>query len=305
MEVTLVNRLVYDLPSKQRVGCIAYDGAADMQLWPGPGPDSELRERYGDELQRSLDRELRTVEGRMLEIPSVIRVHRGRLHCNFLAWIATRPAELGTKREPAPPAEVLREGVMTTLRFCAERNVERVAFPALGGGPDEIDRAERLALIVKTAHAYHEECIAAGRAPVVEEVLVCEALLSVFRKAQQQVRGLARAAERAPTKAIPSVGRGRARSASSGSSSRARSTSSTKSKSGKATSRAAGRLTAAEIASARGSVERYSMRATYEEGQYFIHPKFGVGRVITLTGPGKMLCTFEDGTERQLVFGRA
>lgn len=113
MEVTLVNRLVYDLPSKQRVGCIAYDGAADMQLWPGPGPDSELRERYGDELQRSLDRELRTVDGRMLEVPSVIRVHRGRLHCNFLAWIATRPAELGTKREPAPRAEVLREGVMT------------------------------------------------------------------------------------------------------------------------------------------------------------------------------------------------
>ena len=67
MEVTLVNRSVYDLPSRQRVGCIVYDGAADMQLWPGPGPDSDLHEHYGDGLQRALDAELKQVEGRLLE----------------------------------------------------------------------------------------------------------------------------------------------------------------------------------------------------------------------------------------------
>ncbi len=148
-----------------------------MQMWPGPGPDSELREHYGDTLQRALDNELRQVDGRMLSIPSVIRVHPGRLHCNFLAWVASREAEPGTARSSAPTADIIREGVLQVLRFAAERNVERVAFPALGGGPNELDRAERLVLIVKAAHEYHEECFASGRAPVVEEVLVCEALL--------------------------------------------------------------------------------------------------------------------------------
>ena len=70
MEVTLVHRSIYALPSNQRVGCIVYDGAGDMQLWPGPGPDLELTEHYGDTLQRALDTELRQIEGRLLPIPS-------------------------------------------------------------------------------------------------------------------------------------------------------------------------------------------------------------------------------------------
>ncbi|MBX3249866.1 MAG: hypothetical protein KF901_21995, partial [Myxococcales bacterium] len=167
MEVTLVHRSVYGLPSNQRVGCIVYDGAADMQLWPGPGPDNELLEHYGDNLQQMLDTELRQIEGRLLAIPSVVRVHPGRLHCNFLAWVATREPEPGTERTPAPKAELITQAVLEAMRFAAARSVDRIAFAALGAGEGELPRAERLALVVRAAHAYQDECTREGRAPVV------------------------------------------------------------------------------------------------------------------------------------------
>ena len=291
MEVTLVNRSVYSLPSKQRVGCIVYDGPADMQLWPGPGPDSVLAEQWGDGLQRALDTELKQVPGRMLEIPSVIRVTPGRLHCNFLAWVATRPSEPGSTRQPAPDGELLTKAVVKAIEFAAARNVVRIAFGALGAGPGSLSKPERLVLIVKAAHAYHERCFATGTAPVVEEVLVCEGSGPDFRKAKDRVRGLAKAS-------APDVGSGgspapkKRRSASSSSSS------------SKGKTRAAPRLTASEISSAKTGAEKYSMKITYAEGDYFIHPKFGVGKVLGFPAPGQILVGFEDGTERKMVHGR-
>jgi O-acetyl-ADP-ribose deacetylase (regulator of RNase III) len=297
MEVTLVHRSIYALPSNQRVGCIVYDGAADMQLWPGPGPDLELTEHYGDTLQRALDTELRQIEGRLLPIPSIVRVHPGRLHCNFLAWAATRPPEPGTDRTPAPSAEVIQQTVLEALRFAAQRSVERIAFPALGAGPGELPRAERLAIVVRAAHAYQDECTKAGRAPVVEEVLVCEAGVA-FREAKQKVAHLARAEEReARAAAAPPKASAPKKAASSGG--------------GGGRSRAAGpvkhrapALTSDEIARVKGSGERYDMRRTYGEGDFFVHPKFGVGKVVSLPEAHQMNCVFEDGSERKLVHAR-
>lgn len=287
VEVTLVNRSVYSLPSKQRVGCIVYDGSADMQLWPGPGPDSLLSEQYGDGLQRALDTELKQVPGRLLEIPSVIRVTPGRLHCNFLAWLATRASEPGSKRQPAPDAELLTQGVVKAIEFAAERNVTRMAFGALGGGPGELSKPERLVLIVKAAHAYHERCFATGTAPVVEEVLVCDGSGPDFRKAKERVRGLAKASS--PEAAKPKKAKKRR---------------ATKKASGTGKTRAAPRLTADEIATAKTGAEKYSMKLTYAEGDYFIHPKFGVGKVIGFPAPGQILVGFEDGSERKMVHAR-
>lgn len=294
MEVTLVHRSIYALPSNQRVGCIVYDGSADMQLWPGPGPDLELTEHYGDTLQHALDTELRQVEGRLLAIPSIVRVHPGRLHCNFLAWAATRPAEPGTDRAPAPTAEVVQEAVLVALRFAAQRSVERIAFPALGAGPGELPRAERLAIIVRAAHAYQDECTKAGRAPIVEEVLVCEAGVA-FREAKQKVAHLARADER------------EARAASAPKPAAKKSAGGTGSRGGRAAGpvkHRAAALTSDEIARVKGSGERYDMRRTYGEGDFFVHPKFGVGKVVSLPESHQMNCVFEDGSERKLVHSR-
>ena len=264
--------------------------------WPGPGPERELEEHYGAGLQRALDNELRQVDGKKLAIPSVIRVHPGRLHCNFLAWVASRAPEPGTERSKAPGAEVLFDGVVEALRFAAGRSVEKVAFPALGAGPDEMGRAERLAIIVKAAHSYYQECVQAGRSPVVEEVFVCEPSGPAFRDAQKRVGGLVKAVEKQlrPVE-VAEKKEARRRLASKGSSGRSSSKAKTKAPS----------LTAEEALGARRTDVRYSMRSTYAEGDLFVHPKFGAGKVVGLPAPGQMLCVFEDGSERKLVHGRS
>ena len=289
MEVTLVNRSVYELPSKQRVDCLVYDGTADMQLWPGPGPDRDLLDAYGDDLQRSLDVELKQVEGRLLEIPSVIRVQPGRLHCNFLAWIATRAPEPGSDREPAPNVEVLKEAVLAALRFASERNVERIAFPALGAGYQEESREDRLVAIVQAAHEYHEQCAAEGRAPGVEEVLVCEASGPAFRTAKKRLAGLAKAAEpEAPKKAAKKTAKKAAKK---------RSTSTRK-------STAKPKITADELEKAQLSAAPYSMKANYIIGDFFNHPKFGIAKVIDIPAPGSVAVVFEDGALKRMVHQR-
>jgi hypothetical protein len=295
MDVKLLHSSVYDLPSQLRVGVIAHDGAADMQLWPGRGPDGDLKEVWGAGLQDALDVERKQVPGRELPVPGLIRVVRGRLHCDFLLWIATRPPEHEMEREPAPSLDVIRDVVVRALAFVAERNVERIAFPALGEGPGAADRVDRLAAIVEAAHAYHEKCVAEGRAPVVEEVLVCEPLGQYFRAASNRTRALARvstpvaapSAESAP-KAPASGGR---RASSTG---RAKASS----------SRRKAALDEDEVARRRATAGRYDMKQGYASGDWLVHPKFGVGRVEEVPEAQKMIVLFEDGERRQMVHGR-
>ncbi len=285
MDVILLRKSAYELPSKRRVGAIAHDGAADMQLWPGPGADRDLRHAYGDGLQAALDKEIRRITGGTLPVPGVCRVHPGRLHCDFLAWCATRPPEPGENRQPAPNRELLRASVFGLLSFVAQRSVERVAIPALGEGPEELARAERLVDIVSAAHAYSETCFREGRPSVVEEVLVCEPQATVFRAARTKVSHLARVEESAPV--VSSASKRKA---------------STKTKRARGRSKLA--LPADEVASARVSAEQYNMRHTYQVGDWLVHSKFGVGQVREVHLPNSVLVLFEDGSPRKMVHAR-
>jgi len=292
MDVTLHKHSLYDLPSQLRVGALVHDGSADMQLWPGPGPDTDLRAEWGDELQKALDTELRQLGVKQLEIGQPIRVARGRLHCDFLVWVATRDPEPGTERSSAPKDAGIREAVKNVLAFVAERSVLRVAFLAMGHGPDEIARVDRIVSIAKAAQEYEDACRAAGRSPVVEEVLICEPDTKLFQLSRARLGSLARAIEPPKPKPDPDAKPPRKSKA--------------KSVDGKTpTKRGAPRLSVDEIDSHRLSSPPYGMRNHYIAGDYFLHARFGVGRVEQVLPEGAIVCIFEDGETRKMVHGRA
>ncbi len=284
MEVTLIQESVFSLPSKLRVGAIIFDGAADMQLWPGPGPEKDLKEVYGDNLQTALDTEYKQLGGDPLPLGTVVRVSPGRLHCDFLGWVATREPEPGTERHPAPDEEAIMAAVTAALEFVATRNVKRVGFAPLGHGPDEMKRELRLATIVKAATQLDEKLFAEGKSLDIDEILVCEPMKTVFKKASTKVRGLAKAKEREEKKA--------------------------KAAAKKTTKKRAPRkpktpvLPPDEIETRRLTAERYSVKANYVIGDWFLHPKFGMGRVEQLPLPGACIVLYEDGKERRMVHGR-
>jgi O-acetyl-ADP-ribose deacetylase (regulator of RNase III) len=298
MDVTLVRCSAYELPSQQRVGAIVHDGAADLRLWTGPGADRDLQAVFGDDLQAALDTERQKAGLKVVPLGSVVRIYPGLLHCDFVAWVATRPPEPGTERHRAPDAGQLREAVLSVLEFVAARNVLRVAFPALGGGPSELDRAERLAVIVRAAHEYEERCLAARRPPIVEEVLVCEQLGSIVKEVQRRVARLARAVEPEPRRDVDDRSR--------------RAPSAPRSKPAGGGAAGGGRrkksqpmLAPDEVARMRVTAEPYSMRQTYIQGDWLLHPKFGVGRVEQVTPTGAIVVLFEDGAQRNMVHARA
>ena len=290
MDVLFLNSSVFDIPSSKRVGAIVHDGAADLRLWPGPSMDRELNEKYGPGLQKALDVELKQLGKESLEALDVVRVHPGRLHCDFLAWIVTRGVELGGARESAPAAEQLTAAVMSILKFAAERSVEKVAFPALGDGPGELPADERLAIIVKTAHRYEEECFAAGRPPVVEEVLVCESSARALAAAKRKVANLAKTAD-VPRSASADEAPKKKRASSTGSRSRKRAP-------------AVPVLPPAEIEAMRSRAGAYDRTHAYIIGDWLIHPKFGVGRVEMVYPEKKIDLLFEGGGQKTLIHDR-
>ena len=288
MDVSIVRSSVFDLPSKRRVDAIAYDGAVDMRLWRGPGPDRDLDEVYGGDLQSFLDQERGKLGVEELSIGQVVRVHPGHLHCDFLVWIGSRQPEPGTSRTDAPSAELLRESVIETLRFVAERSVDRVAFPPLGEGPNEVERAERLAIIVRAAHEYETQCQKEGRPPVVEEVLICEPIAEVARQAQSRVARLAKTEAATGPKAKEE-----------------------KAKKAPAKKRATRKkapakpvLDPAEVEAVRHRAQSFSIRNTYALGDWMQHSKFGIGKVVAVTDTNAVEVLFEDGSSRKLAHGR-
>lgn len=293
MDITLQRYSLYDLPSQQRVHALVHDGAADLQLWPGPGPDTELRAAWGDDLQRALDTELRQQNGsRPLDIGQPLRIHRGRLHCDFLVWVATRLPEPGVERSPAADEATLRAAVKKVLAFVAERSVERVAFEAMGSGPNELPRAERLVAIARAAQEYEDECRRSGRSTVVEEVLLCEPEIRIFSLARSRIGSLARAVEPPKPKVEAPAKR------------EARSKGESKSAGGGA-KRGAPKLTADEIERRRFNSAPYSMKNRYTVAEYLLHARFGVGRVEQVLPEGAVMVLFEDGELRKMVHGRS
>lgn len=291
MDVLLVKGNALELPTSHRVGAIVHDGAADLRLWPGPGIDRDLSFVYGPGLQAALDAQRGAVAGDGMGVVS--RVHPGRLHCDFLAWVGTRPPEQGTERAPAPDPDALAAAVDAVLRFVAERSVTKVAFPALGDGPGAAPRLDRLVTIIEAARRYEDRCFADGKPPVVEEVLVCEPDPTLLGQARRRVASLAKTSTPEPVRAAEAPKPKRRRAAAGTASSRKRTSTARK----KA-------LDPEALAQARLAAGPYDRTRTYAEGDWLTHPKFGVGRVEGIDSGGFAQILFEGGDERRLVHGR-
>ena len=291
MDVQLIGSSALDLPSSQRVDAIFYDGSADLRTWPGPGPDRELNDKYGAELQSVLTRQRDRLEGGLLPIGEMLRLHRGKLHCDFLLWISTRGAEVRGVRAAAPAKELITAVVKDALAFASLRHVARVALPALGAGPDELDDTTRLVLVAKAANAYYDDCYAAGRAAVIEEVLICHPSQNVIASARRQL-GVSVKIINKPAPPAPKKTPARRRTAASGGTRKT------------TTRKVVAKLSDEDIARARSTGGSYDRTLKYEEGETMIHSKFGVGRVEAITAEGFIMVLFEGGETKRLLHNR-
>jgi hypothetical protein len=254
-----------------------------------------LDERFGGRLQAALDAEIRQLPDRTLPLFDVVRVVRGRLHCDFLAWVATRPPQTGVRPEPAPDAAGIAKAVKASLQFASSRHVKRIGFSALGAGPGELPAAERLIAVIRAAHEYEEECAANGVSTGIEEVLVCETLGSVYQKVAAAVRDLAKidniVAQPASVRSA-TIKRDSARTSGAGR---------------KASTRKGQKLAGPEVDAHRYNATDYSPRVRFSAGDWIRHTRFGIGRVEEVT-PGdtteQARVLFEDGVERRLVHAR-
>jgi len=297
MDVQLIASGVFDLPSSQRVDAIVHDGTTDLRLWMPPGPERELLEQFGAELPVVLDRE-RSRKPDGLEIGELLRLHRGKLHCDFLLWVASRGPEVEGVRAPAPSAEVLQKAVFDALKFASERSVERIAFGPMGEGPDELDDVERLVVVGRAANAYYEKCYTEGRPAGIETVLICHPHAAKITLARRQLGQSVRVVHQAPAEAAK--GSKSKRRASSKRSSGSRTTA-PKTSDYAAPIRPLG---PAEIAHARNSAGPYDRKLKYAAGQYFLHGKFGVGLVESVTPEDFILVRFERGETKRLLHNR-
>jgi len=303
MDVQLIAAPAHDLPSSQRVDAIVYDGPTDLRLWRPPGADRELLEHYGDQLPRVLEREREQHPSGQLKIGEMVRLHRGKLHCDFLLWVATRPPEDAGIRAPAPNAEVISRAVVDALAFCSTRHVSRVAIGALGWGPDELPTIDRLVIVARAANAYYDASYAQGRPAGIEEVLVCDPMPSRIREAQRKLGRDVKVATAGPSPSAASstparTARRRSSDGGGGTSTRKRTTRA-KPAAPSAT------LTYDEVSRARASGDPYDRTRKYEPGDYMVHKKFGVGRVDSLTPEGFIMVLFENGETKRLLHDRS
>jgi hypothetical protein len=238
-----------------------------------------------------LDKERKRLPGQALPPHGVLRLHPGKLHCDFLIWAASRAPHGDTESAPAPSADEV--GVLTrkVIEFVAQHDVVRVAFPALGKGRGEAPVVDRMVAIVRAVAAYKEACFAAEKPTHIEEVIVCDPSSANVAKAKRLVEKLAKAgyAEPAPAPAAPA--RPKERSSSSRSESSGR-------------KRGAPRLKPEDIATARARSGAYDRTRVYIEGEFFIHPTFGVGQVQTVKPERMVVVLFETGEERTMIHGR-
>ncbi|MGE0785275.1 MAG: hypothetical protein AB7S26_06290 [Sandaracinaceae bacterium] len=295
MDVQLISCSVLDLPSSHRVDAIVHDGATDLRTWPGPGPDRDLTEHYGPELPSVLERERERLDGGALKLGEMIRLHQGKLHCDFLLWVATRGPEKSGIREPAPDAATLSKAVKDALTFVSERHVAKVAIGPLGAGPGEMDETDRLVLVARAATEYFDDCYKSGRPAGIEEVLVCHPHSSKISVARRSLGRAVKVVE--PPRPAPAPTARRSSASSSRSSSRSKG-------GGRAASKAKRVLSEGEIANARATARAYDRTLKYEEGQFLIHPKFGVGRIDGVTAEGFIVVLFEDGETKRLLHNR-
>ncbi len=297
MDIFWANAGVHSLPSSQRVEVLVHDGASDLRLWPGPGPDRSLLDAYGPGLREALEKQ-REKSGGELAIGEVVRIHPGKLHCNYLLWAVTRGPEHNAQQADAPKLEIIEQVVMRCLEIAANNNSVSVGFGALGDGPKAIAPEERLAAIVRAAHRYHES----SRAARIEIVRVCDPRSGITAMARRLVGRLAQTAPEPP----PSV-----REALLGSSAARKTlTGSRGGRPNMATVTSSRRrlpetLDPADIAQKRVTSPPYDRTHRYKEGDWFVHARFGVGQVKRLTPEGAIDVLFEDGTMKKMLHAQS
>jgi O-acetyl-ADP-ribose deacetylase (regulator of RNase III) len=155
---------VFELPPSQRAGAIVYDGAADLGVWRPPGPDRDLLHAYGDSLSGALAKEGAQLRGGRLEVGQAIRLHPGKLRCDYLIWVASRNAHGKTEPARAPALSEIEALAQAALELACKHGTLRVAFGPLGAGPDAADPAERLAAVVRGADAFRALRLKQGKA---------------------------------------------------------------------------------------------------------------------------------------------
>jgi O-acetyl-ADP-ribose deacetylase (regulator of RNase III) len=292
MDIFWANAAILALPSSQRVEVLVHDGASDLRLWPGPGADRDLLDAYGPGLREALDAQRLKASGGVA-LGDLVRLHPGKLHCNYLLWVATRGPERNAQRADAPDLALIEQVVVRCLEFAGSNGSISVGFGALGDGPRAAPPEERLAAIVRAAHRHQEACYASGKPARVEIVRVCDARSGVTSAARRLVGRLAHAApdplpsprdnagERSPKKTIAG-GRARAPSAP-----------------GKR--RGVEGLDASDVAQRRVTANPYDRAHRYRETEWFVHPRFGVGQVRRVTPDGAIEVLFEDGSMKKML----
>ena len=292
----MINASVFSLPGSQRAGAIVYDGTADLGLWRPPGPDRDLLHAYGDTLSAVLAKERALLADGRLALGQAVRLHPGKLRCDYLIWVASRPEHGDAEPAPAPALDALEGFAASAIALASKHDTSRVAFGVMGAGRDQADAAERMAATVRGAHAFRARCLQERIATPIEEILVCSASAAEMAKARRLTARLARSAVVESPRAPGETSRRAAPSQSSPGRSVA-----------SANRRSRGRkLDPAEVARARTRAEPYDRSRTYHEGDWFIHPTFGAGQVQLVLGPERMVTAlFEDGEERRLIHERS
>lgn len=291
MDIFWANAALLALPSSQRVEVLVHDGASDLRLWPGPGADRDLLDAYGPGLREALDAQ-RVKAGGGVAIGDVVRLHPGKLHCNYLLWAATRGPEQNAQRADAPDVALIEQVVVRCLEVAGGNGSISVGFGALGEGPKAAPPEERLAAIVRAAHRHQESCYASGKPARLEIVRVCDARSGVTAAARRLVGRLAHAApepapspRESPSSPKKTLAGGRARSASAPASKR----------------RGAEGLDAGDVAQRRVTASPYDRGHRYRETDWFVHPRFGVGQVRRVTPDGAIEVLFEDGSTKKML----
>ena len=289
MDIFWANAAVFALPSSQRVEVLVHDGASDLRLWPGPGPDRNLVEAYGPGLNAALDAQ-RKRYGEELPPGEVIRLHPGKLHCNYLLWASARGPEQDGQQGAAPSSDLIGQIVVRCLQLAADNGSLSVGFGAFGDGPGAASPEERLACVVRAAHRYQEECYQTGRGARVEIVRVCDPRSGITTAARRLVGRLAQTAPEprypAPEPASKrTVSLGRKRATTTGGGRRSKSD----------------QLDPEAVAQHRVTANPYDRARRYQEGDWFLHTRFGVGCVRRVTPEGAIEVLFEDGATKKLL----
>ena len=291
VDVVLINASVFSLPASQRAGAIVYDGTLDLGLWRPPGPDRDLLHAYGDTLVSVLSKERALLTGGRLAPGQAVRLHPGKLRCDYLIWVASRPPHGHTEPSPAPAPDALEQVALSALSLATKHDTSRVAFGIIGAGRDQGDAADRMAAAVRGAHVFRAKCLQEGISTPIEEVVVCSPSAADLAKARRLTARLTKTAPAEPP---------RAAAARTTSSSAARSVA-TASRRG----RGRNKLDPEEVARARTRAAPYDRSRSYHEGEWFLHPSFGAGQVQIVLGPERMVTAlFEDGEERRLIHAR-